>query len=224
MIGPQRSFPRLTLPGYGEVLRSRYASLLLAIAALFVLSPLLESALQDRILYALLTLAVLIAAIRASTQARSPMRRIAVGIGAIWVVLVAVKVAWPGKAQMVAVDLLFLAFSTFTLGVVLGRVLSAKRVDFDILSGTAAAYLLLALTWAISYGLIEVVAPGAFSGTVRADFPEFLYFSLTTITSLGYGDILPVNPWARVWAGLQAAVGIFYMAAVVARLVSAYER
>lgn len=224
MTGPRRSSRLMALPRYGDVVRSRYAALMVAITALFVLSPLLEAGLWDRVGYAVLTIIVLAAAIRASTPAMHGMRRIAISIGLLTAALMATKTAWPGKPQDLAADVLFLAFNIFTLGVVLGRVLTAKRVDFNILCGTAAAYLLLTLTWAVSYRVIEGVSPGSFSGTAREDFPEFLYFSLTTITSLGYGDILAVNPWARVWAGLQAAVGIFYMAAVVARLVSVYER
>ncbi len=222
-MAPRRS-RRIDLPRYVDVRHSRYLTLLLAIAALFLLSPFLESSTRDRILYGILTLVVLIAAIRASTYARHRLRLAAVGIGLVWALLTVVDLVRPGEKQGLAADGLFLAFSTFTLGAVLGRVLTAKRVDFDILCGTAAAYLLLTLTWAISYGIIETISPGSFAGTTRADFPEFLYFSLSTITSLGFGDILPINPWARVWVGLQAAVGIFYMAAVVARLVSAYER
>ncbi|MBL8659235.1 MAG: hypothetical protein JNM75_05720 [Rhodospirillales bacterium] len=223
MIAPRRA-RRIRLPRFADVRRSRYLTLLLAIAALLLLSPFLEASRRDRILYGVLTLVVLIAAVRASTQAGHRLRFIALGVGLIWALLTVIDVVRPGDAQRLAADGLFLAFSAYTMSAVLGRVLTAKRVDFDILCGTAAAYLLLTVTWAILYGIIETLSPGSFAGMTRTDFPEFLYFSLTTVTSLGFGDITPINPFARVWVGLQAVVGIFYMAAVVARLVSAYER
>ena len=53
---------------------------------------------------------------------------------------------------------------------------------------------------------------------------QFLYFSLTTLTTLGYGDITPINPFARIWATLEAVVGTLYVAILVARLVSLYRR
>lgn len=224
MIRANRPISRLALPRFGELLRSRNWALLLAIVALFILSPFLEHSLLDRLLYALLTLFVLVTAIRASTFARHNLRTIATVTAGLWVALVPVRIILPGMPQELAGDMLFLALGLFTVSTMLGRVLTAKRVDFDVLCGTAAVYLLLALIWAFTYVIVETVSPGSFSGLNRGDLTEFLYFSLTTISTLGYGDILPVNPWARVWAGLQAAVGVFYMAAVVARLVNAYGR
>jgi len=50
-----------------------------------------------------------------------------------------------------------------------------------------------------------------------------LYFSLVTLTTLGYGDIVPVRPFARSLATLEAAAGILYIAITVARLVAAYQ-
>lgn len=220
----KRLLSRTWSHGYSDLVRSRYWALLLSIMTLFVLSPFLEYSLPDRIAYAVLTLLVLVAAVRASTYTNHRMRFIAAATALLWLVLMVVRVVWPGKAQEMAGDGVFLAMSVFTLGAMLGRVLTAKRVDFDILCGTAAAYLLLALIWAITYLIIETGWPGSFSGLNRRDLTEFLYFSLTTISTLGYGDILPVSPWARTWAGLQAAIGVFYMAAVVARLVNAYGR
>ena len=49
-------------------------------------------------------------------------------------------------------------------------------------------------------------------------------FSLTTVTTLGYGDITPISPVARIWATLEAVTGVLYIAVLVARLVSLYRR
>jgi voltage-gated potassium channel len=51
-----------------------------------------------------------------------------------------------------------------------------------------------------------------------------LYFSLVTLTTLGYGDLLPVTPFARIVAALEAVTGVLYIAITVARLVAAYQR
>ncbi len=52
---------------------------------------------------------------------------------------------------------------------------------------------------------------------------DFLYFSLTTITTLGFGDIAPVGPTVRIWATLEAATGVFFLALLVARFLSLYK-
>jgi hypothetical protein len=52
---------------------------------------------------------------------------------------------------------------------------------------------------------------------------QLVYFSLTTLSTLGYGDISPVKAFARLWATLEAAVGVLYLAILVARLVAVYR-
>ena len=52
----------------------------------------------------------------------------------------------------------------------------------------------------------------------------FLYFSLVTLTTLGYGDIVPISPPARIFAAMEAATGVLYIAITVARLVAGYQK
>jgi voltage-gated potassium channel Kch len=58
----------------------------------------------------------------------------------------------------------------------------------------------------------------------RVPRATLLYFSLVTLTTLGYGDLLPVTPFARIVAALEAVTGVLYIAITVARLVAAYQR
>jgi voltage-gated potassium channel len=117
----------------------------------------------------------------------------------------------------------FLAVAiTFTLNqVVVGTDINANR-----LVGAVCVYLLLGVIWAIVYTLIELVLPGSFNGfSPMDDFgwdSEWLYFSFVTMTTLGYGDILPISGTARGLAYMQAIVGQFYIAVLVAGLVGAY--
>jgi voltage-gated potassium channel Kch len=60
-------------------------------------------------------------------------------------------------------------------------------------------------------------------GEARPFFHQFLYFSLTTLTTLGYGDITPLSPFAQIWSTLEAVVGTLYIALLVARLVGMYQ-
>jgi len=101
------------------------------------------------------------------------------------------------------------------------REISANRVI-----GTMSLYLLLGLMWAVAYAILEMLTPGAFSGLVeplsQGWSSEWLYFSFVTMTTLGYGDITPITAIARTLAYMQAIFGQFYIAIVVAGLVSAY--
>ena len=75
------------------------------------------------------------------------------------------------------------------------------------------------------YLLVAEFNPNAFSGIEQAswkqNFPEFIYFSFVTLTTLGFGDVLPLSPLARFLVYMEAVVGVFYMAIVVSSLVGA---
>ena len=95
------------------------------------------------------------------------------------------------------------------------------------IQAAVAAYLLIVLAFALGYMLISVLIPGAFGFAEKApniDDPRFgyilHYFSISTITTLGYGDIVPVHPFARTLATTEALVGQLFPAILLARLVS----
>ena len=112
-------------------------------------------------------------------------------------------------------------FMLLTTAVVLHFVLTRPRVTVDTLLGSLSAYMLLALSWSAVYGLVLLLDPSAF-GDPGPDFEEMIYFSVVTITTLGFGDITPESQLARILTGFEALMGVFYLAFVVARLVSLY--
>jgi hypothetical protein len=108
------------------------------------------------------------------------------------------------------------------LSVVLGRTLRGGPVTRHRLHGGVAAYLLLGVIWAHAYSLLEMLRPGAFSGPVGHGLGPraWYYYSFVTLTTMGYGDILPVHPMARSLATLEAVTGSLYLAILISRLVS----
>ena len=117
-----------------------------------------------------------------------------------------------------------LVFSALTW-VVAHAVYAPGRITFHRLQGAIVIYLSLATIFAAAYSLIWELNPGAFANLVApAGEPEevanMLYFSLTTLTTTGYGDIVPVDPFARSLANLESVIGPFYLAITVARLVT----
>jgi hypothetical protein len=124
-------------------------------------------------------------------------------------------------AEPLAVGFNLLSLLLF-LAVVLGRTLRAGPVTSQRLHGGVAAYLLLGVIWAHAYALLAQLRPGAFSGAVSpGDGPRALfYFSFVTLTTVGYGDVLPVHPVARSLTMMEAVAGPLYLAILIARLVS----
>jgi hypothetical protein len=113
----------------------------------------------------------------------------------------------------------FFAYAAVTT---LYRILKARTVTRDEIFGAAALYLLMGVTWSVAYAVLEYLHPGNFSFKPNG-FPDFIYFSFVTMTTLGYGDMLPVSNAARSLALLESATGVLYMASLIARLVGAFE-
>ena len=88
-------------------------------------------------------------------------------------------------------------------------------------------YLLIGMQWFALYSAIDAVRPGAFllGNAATADRQtELLYFSLVTLSTLGYGDIVPLHGEVRILAALEAITGVLYIAITVALLVSSYKQ
>ena len=115
----------------------------------------------------------------------------------------------------------------------LGRyILANKRVTGEVIFAAMCLYMILAILWAAIYTNLELYYGDVFTfgglSTAEAGiakdalFQEFVYFSFVTLSTLGYGDVLPANLIGQNWAAMEAMIGQFFIAVVIARLVSVY--
>ena len=121
-----------------------------------------------------------------------------------------------------------LAFSALAW-VVAHAVYAPGRITLQRLQGAVVVYLNLAVIFAAAYSLIWELIPDAFANIAvptvdQKEVGIMLYFSLTTLTTTGYGDIVPVDPFARSLANLESVVGPFFLAITVADLGRGYRR
>ena len=128
-------------------------------------------------------------------------------------------------------NILAILFFMYIGGTILSHVLKAERVTFDKICAALCSYLLLGLIFAILYSLLEFLEPGTFlsggsvipQGDARAFYGaglgQAIYFSFTTLTTLGYGDITGATPVAKNLSVLEAIIGQIYLVVLVARLV-----
>jgi ion channel len=102
--------------------------------------------------------------------------------------------------------------------------LHASQVTSSVIAEAIISYLIIAIAFSQLYWILNELVIDSFNQKVTATHTaEFLYFSMITLTSVGYGGIIPVNPFVRLVAALESMTGIFFVAIVVARLVSAYR-
>lgn len=122
--------------------------------------------------------------------------------------------------------LAIIGFLLVTISYTLRQIVFGTEVNANRLVGAVCVYLLLGVIWGLTYSIVELAMPGSFDGVTTAQGngwnSSWLYFSFVTLTTLGYGDILPISATARALAYMQAVVGQFYVAVLVAGLVSGY--
>ncbi len=128
---------------------------------------------------------------------------------------------------LVASTLAILAFLFTAAGNAMKQIAVDDKLSANRIVGAICVYLMLGVIWALTYALLEALIPGSFAGlTAQATSstwsPDWVYFSFVTLTTLGYGDILPLTSSARALAYFEAIVGQFYLAVLVAGLVGAY--
>jgi hypothetical protein len=150
-----------------------------------------------------------------------------------WIVVVAATILFKSAALVAKGPLLIVGDTVFTLFslsalvyVLLIQVSREGPVTGHRIRGAIALYLLIAVLFAFLYGLIEELAPGAFN--MPADWTRgasssgeaFYYFSVVTLTTVGYGDITAVHPLVRSLVMLEALIGQLYPAILLAQLVT----
>ena len=125
-----------------------------------------------------------------------------------------------------SVSILFFGVLSF---LIIQRVFRGGGITIFRIYGAIAVYVILGILWGELFVLVYLFEPSSFYFQPSSQFgeppvSELLYFSFTTLTTLGFGDILPVHPMARALTNLEALVGQLYPAVLLARLVTLYQK
>lgn len=150
---------------------------------------------------------------------------IAMTLAAIGITLSVLDASAHRATYYVSANLATLAFLVLATVAAFSQIAASNVIDGNRIIGAICVYLMLGVIWSVCYGLLEFALPGSFSGITSdaaAWNPDWVYYSFVTLTTVGYGDFLPVSSLARALASLEAIVGQFYIAVLVAGLVSAY--
>jgi hypothetical protein len=143
-----------------------------------------------------------------------------VAIGIPWV-LSGGSVIWLALASYS----LLIVFQGMIIVVLVEYIFVTERVSRDVIFSASTIYLILGNLFTGLYMIIHTLDPEAFvSTTLDTPLPwqRMVYFSYSTLTTLGYGDITPVSPWAQSIASLEAMLGLLYIAIILGRMASRY--
>jgi len=114
----------------------------------------------------------------------------------------------------------YIAFFSICISIFLRKIFYADSASWDSIRGGISVYFLMGIFWAFVYRLVLLLDPGAISFS-NPDYAasDIIYFSFTTLTTLGYGDNLPLSPYAKNLTILESTLGQFFLTVLVARLV-----
>jgi hypothetical protein len=107
---------------------------------------------------------------------------------------------------------------------ILSKFVNKAEVERSAIAEAVISYLTIAVCFSQLYWILDRILPNCFNVRVPAkEQTIYLYFSLTTLTTAGFGDVVPVNHYVRFVAAFEAVAGVFYLAVVIARLVAGYK-
>jgi len=196
--------------------------LVLLATIIFVVSPLagvgwLSAEAIEALRFAMAAIAILIV---------SRNRLIAAAVAATFVVSLALTLALRTGAPSQAIYLvnigITMAFDLAVAWTVAHAAFDAGRINIHRIMGAVILYLYIGLIFSSLYRLMAVFLHPSFGGLPlgRRNLSELLYFSLSTLATSGYGDIVPVHPFVRSLANLESVIGQLYPATFLARLVT----
>jgi hypothetical protein len=208
----------------------RFLVLLLSLMLVLVVYPALEGMAGTRLLGdALYTLVFLAAFLMIFAEKQHRLLALLLGIPllvGLWTGYVL-----PGLPRLPLIagfHILALVFLTYTVVVLLQGIFRTPTMSADNLYAALCGYLIIGVGFAHLYALVEALAPGSFHGsedlTAQLQDPDqrrvlLTYFSLVTLTTLGYGDIVPATNAVRGLATVEAVVGQFYLGVFIALLI-----
>jgi len=195
----------------------------LLVIATYVLTSLIENHGWTAVVLTVATSATSVVALT-SSHAKASFVRVAILLSALTVILAAIGAlsdarVWLNLASVIQVSLLTLAMAA-----VLRRVLTAPEVGSRTILGALSVYAVLGILFTFLYGAIDRIQGGPFfEGHPHPASSDFLFFSYTTLTTTGYGNLVPGGQPGRLVAGLEMMAGQIFLVTLVAGLVSLWR-
>ena len=119
----------------------------------------------------------------------------------------------------------YIVFIVILIGVLLKSIFVGERITSDKIYAAVSGYLLLGILWALIYWVIENIDTTSFGRPIQrweGNMSELIYFSFTTLTTLGYGDLTPNTPVTQTLTYLEAVSGVLFIAVLIAGIVGMF--
>jgi len=218
---PERPMTVTCANAFSRSRPKRFLILLVAICLILILNPFLLGFGRLRLVLEILFTLLLLSGAYAVSQRKR------IFICSLFLLIPVMFLHWMNYFEKSAMgsmmaDLLAGVFFAYVAIIILAYLIQESEVTMDVIMAAVCIYLLMAFFWSSVFSVLEYFQPGSFQLADRTGsaFQDFTYFSFVTLTTLGYGDIVPLLLPAKTLAAVEAVMGQIYIATLVARLVA----
>ena len=140
-------------------------------------------------------------------------------------IIILINILFFDNNQSVSQYFLKILIVSITIVELFKEIFKTKIIDSHIISSAISIYVLIGIFWYLLFMFLLMIDPDSFD--IRNFNPEMvsidmIYFSFTTLTTLGYGDITPVSYTAKMWSITEAMMGVMFLAVMISRVVSLF--
>lgn len=218
----RRERRRQRLIARAESVRDAFGLVLILVLVTYVLASLISNNGWEAVLLTLASSATAIVALT-SSHAREQLVRRAAGVAFAAILFSVVSAISGGRPWLNVASFLVICLLAVSMAAVLQRVVTSKEVSSRTILGAISVYTALGILFTWAYGMIDRIEGGGFFGDVPTNGSDFLFFSYTTLTTTGYGDLVPVGHVGRMVSGLEMMLGQVFLVTLVAGLVSLWR-
>jgi hypothetical protein len=159
-----------------------------------------------------------------SSHARPLVVRTAIWLSLLTIVLAAVAAASDDRTWLNFSSAIQICLLAVAMGAVLRRVVTAPDVGFRTILGAISVYAVLGILFTFAYGMVDRLQDGPFFEEIaNPNGSDFIFFSYTTLTTTGYGNLVPGGQPGRMLSGLEMMIGQIFLVTLVAGLVSLWR-
>jgi hypothetical protein len=206
-----------------ERVRDAFGLVLFLVLLTYVLASLLSNREWSAVVLTVATSTTSVVAL-VSSHVRPQVIRASLWLSALTVVLAAIAAASDQQTLLNIASLIQICLLALAMAAVLWRVVSSAEVGSRTILGAISVYAVLGILFTFAYGTIDRIQGGPFfEGIARPEGGDFLFFSYTTLTTTGYGNLVPGGQPGRMIAGFEMMLGQIFLVTLVAGLVSLWR-
>ena len=205
--------------------KNKYTQLLLVLLLVFVAYAFFSQAIIAEIILSIVLLGAIVLIIRTFyLHQRAFYFYLTISGLAFIVDFVNLTSQWSNLKLALATNVIYAGFFLLAIVLMIEKIFSDRQVTIDTIVGGISVFLLIGDLWFLFFETIHLLNPAAFTSSAETiNSFDLLYFSFTTLTTVGYGDIAPVSPLAKVLTNLEGICGVMYPAVLIGRLVGIYN-